>query len=330
MGSVKDLEIIKKPDKDKHGIGRFRFSDRYSVFDYGEMPDIIENKGKALCMLSAYFFEILEKEEIKTHYVGLVKDDKIYRFDEIDEPTNIMEIKLVNVVKDYDEIKKLKGNFLIPLEVIYRNTLPEGSSVFRRLERGEIKPEDLGLKEMPKPGQVLEKPIIDFSTKLEDVDRYLKRDEAMEIAGLSEEEMERLIETVKKINDIITRETAKAGISNEDGKIEFAFDENRELMVVDAVGTPDECRFRFEGIEISKEILRKHYRKTEWYMRIQIFKGEENWRKLIGKPPRLPQELKEAVSHMYMSCCNEITGRKIFDSPPLKEVVKRIREVSNG
>ena len=60
MGSVKDLEIIKKPDKDKHGIGRFHFSDRYSVFDYGEMPDMIENKGKALCMLSAYFFEILE------------------------------------------------------------------------------------------------------------------------------------------------------------------------------------------------------------------------------------------------------------------------------
>ena len=62
MGSVKDLEIIKKPDKDEHGIGRFHFSDRYSVFDYGEMPDIIENKGKALCMLSAYFFEILEKK----------------------------------------------------------------------------------------------------------------------------------------------------------------------------------------------------------------------------------------------------------------------------
>uniref|UniRef100_A0A7C3YHR2 Phosphoribosylaminoimidazole-succinocarboxamide synthase n=1 Tax=Geoglobus ahangari TaxID=113653 RepID=A0A7C3YHR2_9EURY len=330
MGSVKDLEIIRKPDKDKHGIGRFHFSDRYSVFDYGEMPDTIENKGKALCMLSAYFFEILEKEGIKTHYIGLIKDSKLYRFNEIDEPTNIMEIKLVNVVRDYDEIKKLKGNFLIPLEVIYRNTLPEGSSIFKRLERGEIKPEDLGLKEMPKPGQVLEEPIIDFSTKLEDIDRYLKRNEAMEITGLSEEEMENLIKVARKIDEIITRETRKAGILNEDGKIEFAFDENRELMVVDAVGTPDECRFRFEETEISKEILRKHYRKTEWYRRIQIFKGEENWRKLVGKPPRLPKELREAVSQMYMSCCNEITGRKIFDSPSLKEVVRKIREVLDG
>ena len=241
-----------------------------------------------------------------------------------------MEIKLVNVVRDYDEIKKLKGNFLIPLEVIYRNTLPEGSSIFKRLERGEIKPEDLGLKEMPKPGQVLEEPIIDFSTKLEDIDRYLKRNEAMEITGLSEEEMENLIKVARKIDEIITRETRKAGILNEDGKIEFAFDENRELMVVDAVGTPDECRFRFEETEISKEILRKHYRKTEWYRRIQIFKGEENWRKLVGKPPRLPKELREAVSQMYMSCCNEITGRKIFDSPSLKEVVRKIREVLDG
>ncbi len=328
MGSVKDLEIIKKPTE-KPGIGRFHFSDRYSVFDYGEMPDLIENKGKALCMLSAFFFEVLEREGIKTHYLGLVKDNKIFRFDEIDEPTNIMEIRLVNVIKpkngDYGVFKRIKGNFLVPLEIIYRNSLPEGSSIFKRLERGEIKPEDFGLKEL-KPGEILKNPIIDFSTKLEDVDRYLSKNEAKEISGLSDEEFERLINLALKVNDIITRETEKAGIFNEDGKLEVALDENREIMVVDALGTPDECRFTYKGVEISKEVLRRYYRRTEWFMRINVFKGDENWRKLVGKPPRLPEELRIAVSEMYMACCNEITGKKFFDVPKLGEVMKKVAE----
>jgi len=67
MGSVKDLEIITKPARDKMGVGRFRFSDRYSVFDWGEMPDLIEGKGAALCVMGAYCFERLEERGIKTH-----------------------------------------------------------------------------------------------------------------------------------------------------------------------------------------------------------------------------------------------------------------------
>ena len=52
MGSVKDLQIIKKPTQEAMGVGRFLFSDRYSVFDWGEMPDHIEGKGAA-CVLWA-------------------------------------------------------------------------------------------------------------------------------------------------------------------------------------------------------------------------------------------------------------------------------------
>ena len=58
MGSVKDLEVIKKPKRNEMGIGRFHFSDRYSVFDWGRMPDLIEGKGEALCIMGAYCFEL--------------------------------------------------------------------------------------------------------------------------------------------------------------------------------------------------------------------------------------------------------------------------------
>ncbi len=333
MGSVKDLEIIKQPS-DKTGIGRFHFSDRYSVFDFGEMPDLLMNKGKALCMLSAYFFEFLEKKGITTHYLGLVEEKEVKRLNEIDSPSSTMEILLVNVYKpekigreyDYSIFQKLHGNFLIPLEIIYRNSLPEGSSVFRRLKNGEIKPEDLGLDTIPESGQRLEKPIVDFSTKLEDVDRYLSREEARRISGMNQEEFEKLIELTLIIDDLITKEVSKAGIVNEDGKIEVAFNEERELMVVDAIGTPDECRFSFNSIEMSKEVLRRYYRKTDWHRRVEKSKGEEDWRRVVGKPPKLPEELKNAVEEMYMSACNEITGRKFFESPSLKEVMKKISE----
>ncbi len=41
-GSVKDLV------KDQDGQLYFSFSDRYSIFDWGEMPDGIENKKMVL------------------------------------------------------------------------------------------------------------------------------------------------------------------------------------------------------------------------------------------------------------------------------------------
>ncbi len=332
MGSVKDLTVLREPSKDETGVGRFVFSDRYSVFDYGAMPDLIEGKGKALCMITAYFFEILEDMGIKTHYLGLVEDGKVKRIDELEKPTDVMEIRLVRVLKpkdgyDYSIFKIERANFLIPLEVIYRNSLPEGSSVFRRLERGEITPEDLGFDHYPKPNERLSKPIVDFSTKLEDRDRYLKRDEAKEIAGLSDDEFNEIVNLTLRIDDVITREVAKAGLSNEDGKIEFAFDDRRRLMVVDAVGTPDECRFMLEGFHISKEVLRKHYRKTDWYKRLERAKGSPNWREIAGEPPKLPKDLLKAVSDMYKACCNEITGKRWFDVESLRSVVKRLREL---
>ncbi len=328
MGSVKDLIVMREPDGGL-GRGRFIFSDRYSVFDYGEMPDRIEDKGKSLCLVSAYFFEKLEEKGIKTHYLGLVEGGKIKRLDELESPVNEMEIKLVRVIKpdgNYSVFKQLNGNFLLPLEIIYRNSIPEGSSLLRRVERGEVKPQDFGLDKI-EPNMKLEKPIVDFSTKLEDVDRYLTYAEAKEISGLSDNEFENLVKLAIEVDEIISSEVGKIGLENEDGKIEVAFDDGRKFMVVDAVGTLDECRFSYEGFEVSKEILRKYYRKTEWYKRVQEYKGRENWREVVGKPPNLPNDVREGVSNLYKAFCNEVTGIKFFDAPKLRDVVAELKEV---
>ena len=181
MGSVKDLVVLEKPGREKSGIGRFIFSDRYSVFDWGEMPNHIPDKGKALCMLGAHFFEKLEKKNVQTHFRGVLTGGEARHLAETEGAADAMEVKLLRVLRpemrdatyDYEIYRKERANFLIPLEVIYRNSLPEGSSVFKRLKKGSLQPEDIGLDRMPQPKERLPSPLLDVSTKLEATDRYL-------------------------------------------------------------------------------------------------------------------------------------------------------------
>ncbi len=338
MGSVKDLEIIKAPDELSTGMGRFHFSDRYSVFDWGEMPDHIPDKGASIAILSAYFFEKLQQMGIKTHFRGLVEDGALKGIKDLKAPSTVMEIDLVRVVKphfedgkyDYSVYKNLKGNFLIPLEIIYRNSIPEGSSVLKRIQRGEIKPEDLGLKAPPTPGQRLEKPIYDVSTKLEITDRYITWSEAREIAHLSEEELKGILELTDRVNQLITEEFARIGLINEDGKIELGFDPQRQLMLVDVLGTLDECRFTYQGIQVSKEIARLYYRKTPWYREVEEAKKKDRmrWKELVSHGPEpLPPRLKELISMAYRACTNEITGREWFPGTySIGEILDEVKE----
>jgi phosphoribosylaminoimidazole-succinocarboxamide synthase len=348
MGSVKDLHVIKKPTRNKMGVGRFRFSDRYSVFDWGEMPDLIEGKGEALCMMGAYCFERLEEKDIRTHYRGLVeKTGKTVRFDELEQPSNMMEVNLVNVYKpkaavcegklryDYEAYTPESVNCLIPLEIIYRNGLPEGSSVFKRLEQGSITLKQLGLDRYPKAGDRLKKPIFDVSTKLEEKDRYVTWDEAMQIAGLTQEELEKIKDLLLEVDETITQIASRAGLENEDGKIELAFDDERKLIVVDVVGTLDECRFTYQGLHVSKEIARQFFRKTDWFKDVEEAKkkaeieGIHDWKKLCkSNPPMVEPKLRKIVSEMYMAASNELTQETTFDVPSLADVVKKYKEYS--
>jgi len=338
MGSVKDLEIIRKPTKEEAGIGRFIFSDRYSVFDWGEMPDYIENKGKALCIVGAYFLEKLEKEGIKTHYRGVVQNSTVKKLSELKEPTNIMEINLLRVLKpklknnnyDYSIYKNETGNFLIPLEIIYRNYLTSASSLYKRIISGLVKKEELGLNEIDSLPVKLPKTYFDVSTKLERSDRYLSWEEAKEIVSLSEKELNEIKNITSKIEKIITSEVEKIGLINEDGKIELGFDSKRSFIVVDILGTPDECRFTFENIPVSKEALRIYYRKTSWFNEIENAKKIDkiNWKEYVKiEPPKLPKNLKEIISNIYQSLCNEITENKWFNVPDFKICLNELKSI---
>ena len=341
MGSVKDLEIVKKPTESSMGVGRFCFSDRYSVFDWGEMPDKIAGKGQALCLIGAYCFELLEKRGIKSHFRGLVDaNGKVTKFRELKQPSDMMEVSLVNVYEpiaheksgklsyDYSFYTPKLKNCLIPLEIIYRNGLPEGSSVFKRLEQGKTTLKNLGLDHYPAPGEHFSRPLFDVSTKLEQIDRYVTWDEAKVIAGLTNLELVAVKTILSKVNDTITEMACHATLRNEDGKIELAFDENRKIMVVDVVGTLDESRFTYDGFHISKEIARQFYKKTSWFRDVEEAKkaaetkGVTDWKTLCkSQPPKLEPGLRIFISQLYMAAANELTRHKFFDVPPIAKII---------
>src|SRR5690554_854313 len=214
MGSVKDLKIIEWGSEEQPGLGRFIFSDRYSVFDWGEMPDEIHNKGKALCLMTAYFFERLEEQGIKTHYRGLVEDGRVKKLKELKEPSSEMQVLIVSVFEpsytagkyDYSIYNAGLKNCLLPLEIIYRNTLPEQSSFRKRAEEGKLDPAEYGLDSLPEPGVFLKEPVFDVSTKLEATDRYISWKEARKLAAISEQEYQQIIDLLKMVNGLISHE----------------------------------------------------------------------------------------------------------------------------
>jgi phosphoribosylaminoimidazole-succinocarboxamide synthase len=96
-------------------------------------------------------------------------------------------------------------------------------------------------------------------------------------------------------------------------------------MVVDVVGTLDECRFTYEGLHVSKEIARIYYRRTEWAKEVETAKkkGVKDWKGLVKtEPPKLDPKLKTIVSQMYMAAANQLTRKTMFRVPKLADVVK--------
>ena len=276
----------------------FLFTDNISVFDK-VIPSQIPFKGETLCRSAAFWFQVLRHEGIPTHFTELV-------------PPNRMRVKQVQVISDYDRITCDTTNYLIPLEIISRHYV--AGSLWDRIKSKEIRPEDLGFARghQPKYGEELPRPFYELTTKLEPVDRFLSREEAMKISGLTEVEMDNLLELVAKIDEIIAREVGERMLIHVDGKKEFAFDEKRRFMVVDTFGTADEDRWWDEDayaegkcLELSKEAVRQYYRSNGYFDKLTAARKANTDEPDI---PALPHEQAETVSELYIEMFERITG----------------------
>ncbi|WP_336327380.1 phosphoribosylaminoimidazolesuccinocarboxamide synthase [Halovenus sp. HT40] len=342
MTSVKNFRIEDEATRAELGRGVFEFTDDYSVFDWGKMPDQIPDKGASLCAMGAFNFELLESEEIPTHYRGVVSDGDVVALetalDRDDAPTE-MAIDLTMVPDlpfeggsyDYDAYyDAVDDHYLIPLEIVFRNRVPVGSSLRKRSD-----PTDHGLsmEEWPDEPVDLPEPIVEFSTKYEKQDRYLDREEAADIAGLAA--VDDLESVAQEVNRIVTEQAADAGLDHQDGKIECLYYEG-EIRVADVVGTFDENRFSREGQQISKEVIRQYHKRTqpEWVEAVSTAKsradeeGVADWKSLCERQPEpLDDEVIQTARDLYCAGTNEYTGREVFDAPALGDVLATVREL---
>jgi len=299
----------------------FEYSDRFSVFDWGEMPDELSEKGRALSVMGKLFFlflenpnnwtDLFERSEIlssfESSYLEALKNSSVYaRFctegvnhhflndENIPFSSNMMKVKKIDVLRpvlhnqdyDYTPYSSKPVNALVPLEIIFRLGLPKGNSLSKRLGANPVAWKEMGFVGVPQEGTFLKKPILDFSTKLERGDRYLETREAKRIAGLSETEWTEL-QTITHLIALNLYSLHKSiGLELWDGKIEMAFVENnkeqRSFMLVDSIGI-DELRLLIDGKSFSKEFLREHYKNSNWYKNLEEAKKEANMRGLDFK-----------------------------------------------
>ncbi|MEW6440924.1 MAG: phosphoribosylaminoimidazolesuccinocarboxamide synthase [bacterium] len=135
-GSVKNVRLVRPPRGAVHGQYVFEFTDDYSVFDFGKMPDALRGKGSALAAMSACLFEELGRPSswkklarrtdvwdrfggdvfkrrllrspagretlslgMKTHYEGMIdRKGRPRNLEELGEPTNRILVKAVPVL----------------------------------------------------------------------------------------------------------------------------------------------------------------------------------------------------------------------------------------
>ena len=337
--SVKEFRIEEEATDEELGEGSFVFTDAYSVFDWGQMPDRIPDKGASLCTMGAFNFELLESEGVPTHYRGVVESGEVVPLEDTSSPPWEMAIDLTQVPDlphegrsyDYDSYHEAAGsNYLVPLEIVFRNRVPVGSSLRRRTE-----PADHGLAfdEWPDEAVDLEEPIVEFTTKYEESDRQLDRAEADEIAGRAD--IEALESVAREVNRIVTEQAESAGLTHEDGKIECCYYQG-EIRVADVVGTFDENRFSYEGTQLSKEVLRQYHKRTQpdWVEAVDAAKAEAkrtdvaDWKSLCDEEPEpLDDGVIETARDLYCAGANAYTGRELFDAPPLSSAIGAVRRL---
>jgi len=294
-GKVK--EVYETENKDEL---EFFFTDRISVFDK-IIPSDVPHKGETLCRTSAYWFSVAENIGIKTHFIKTILPNR-------------MRVKKVDVIRDYSKLNEKTTNYLIPLEFICRYYV--AGSLFDRIKNKEIKNETLGFDRdyNVKYGDKLPTPFFEVTTKLEKTDRKLGLKEALKISGLGKEEYEEIKEIFFRMDSEINSAVRQRGLIHVDGKKEFAFDENRNIMLIDTFGTADEDRFwdadkyeKGEFVELSKEYVRQYYREINYYEKITSARKNG-----LTEPdiPSLPDDKIQKVSRLYIDLFERITGER--------------------
>jgi phosphoribosylaminoimidazole-succinocarboxamide synthase len=272
---------------------------------------------------------------VENHFIDQVDENL-----KSSENSNILKVmpievyqpkKLINNQWDYTVYQKHLSDCLLPLEVIFRFGIPQGSSLLKRAsDKDYLK--TIGAPENISQGDFFELPLIEFSTKLEPLDRYLSYTEAKKIAGLSNKEFDNLIAQTQ-----IMAFGLKSLIETDsktllwDGKLEFALtgkSEIRNFKLVDSIGL-DELRVTIDSIHLSKEFLRQCYSKTDWYSQIDEYKKNysNSWKLRMKEDDLFPKNLDEQTYKLAIDLYSTFEEDLKYNKNNILDWAKKVKKI---
>lgn len=302
LHSTKNLDIIEAPTATREGVGIFEYTDHYTVFHYGRMPDVIPGKGEAICRMAVFNFTMLEAAGVPTHFRRFLAPNRI-------------EFDLARVP---DNGPPETGNYLVPVQVLFRNELPQGSSVHRRLATGALTPGEVGLDHIPAVDTTLRTPFIEYATMLDDVNRFISGPEAQRLARLNDQQFQAMRETSATVNEVLTAHARELGLSHSDGKAEFLVSSDARLVLADSPGTPDESRLLFNGVHCGKQVLRNWYVHNGLEIPVSRLIADGVPKNRWPRPTPLPPGFRPVMSDLYRSLSQTWTGERHWNTPCLQ------------
>ncbi|WP_328384517.1 hypothetical protein OHQ88_33810 (plasmid) [Micromonospora zamorensis] len=310
LHSTKTLEVLEPPTATRTGVGVFEYTDHFTVFHYGRMPDLIPGKGEATCRMAAFNFTLLEEAGVPTHFRRFI-------------PPNRIEFDLARV-PDPDSGPPSVGTYLVPVQVLFRNELPHGNSVHRRLAAGTLTQAQAGLRRIPTVGEKLYPPLIEYATMLEAVNRFIGPAEAQRLAGVTGDQFQAMGDLAVKVNNVLSGHAREVGLNHCDGKVEFLAIDDGRIVVADSPGTPDESRLMANGVHCGKQVLRDWYVTHRLEVPVNQLIADGVPRDRWPLPAPLPPEFLPVMSDLYRALSATWTGERFSDAPDLHAATRAV------
>ncbi len=256
----------------------FQFSNRVSAFDI-KMATPIPRKGEVLCRFGEFWFNALGTP----HHMLKVQDND----------------KMV--------VKKLN---MIPLECVVRGYFYGSLQERYRDHIGKSLPADY----KPVLAGKLPRPIFDPTTKSEEHDIPVSKQQAIEMGLVSEQDYDYLKKTSIALYEKMSGIADRGGFIIADVKFEFGRDSNGRILLADSLG-PDEYRLwlkqDYQPGKVQEAYDKQHLR--DWLIKTG-FKTEIDRLAKEGKKPDPPQVAPEIVSELarrYIFAYERISGKRL-------------------
>ena len=274
-------------------------TDRQSAFD--RILAAIPFKGAVLNMFSKFWFD--QTKDIVPNHIIAIPDPNIAI------------------------VKKVK---IFPVEVVVRGyiTGSTDTSAWYNYEKGERLFCGHQLPGGLKKNQKFDVPIITPTTKAEDHDEKISRDEIISQGLVSEEKWNKIEEYALAVFKKGQEVAASKGFIFVDTKYEFGEDEEGNIVLADEVNTPDSSRYWVastyeERIAAGKEPQNfdKEFLRLWFKEHCDPYNDPEL--------PDAPDELVAELSFRYIDIYEKVTGNA-FDYNAEKPVLERMQENLNN